>query len=170
MRSFDDGSSVSIPNAFNASFLSRLGERDEPPTAAEADTVGPWRIEKVPGEGFGLFRVGESAARGFEPVVTFPSRWLALLSAAILPATGRDPMLRLRFDRAPDGRHDVVLDDGELVGRFQNFDEKLLDGLNLAIALVRSPDSLTHLLEGAGAVSLERAGAMLDERVSEVTE
>ena len=67
MRSFDDGTSSQVPNAFTPWFLRRIGERDEPPTAGEADVAGPWRIEPIPGEGFGLFREGESLERGFGP-------------------------------------------------------------------------------------------------------
>jgi len=86
------------PNAFSQLFLSRLAERDEPPTAGDADVAGPWRIEPVVwrgGHGFGLFRLGEGLARGFTPVAVFPSRWLALIAAAVLPGTGRDPLLRI---------------------------------------------------------------------------
>src|SRR4029077_8633080 len=83
------------PNAFNPLFLGRLAEQDEPPTAGDADVAGPWRIEEVVwsrGHGFGLFRIGESLGRGFAPVALFPSRWLALVAAAVLPGTGRDPL------------------------------------------------------------------------------
>jgi hypothetical protein len=52
-------------NAFTRSFLRRLGERDEPPAAGEADVAGPWRIVPIPGHGFGLLREGESLARGY---------------------------------------------------------------------------------------------------------
>jgi len=31
--------------------------------------------------------------------------------------------------------------------------------------LVRSPEALAHVLEAAGPLSLERAGAILDERI-----
>ncbi|HYG65200.1 MAG TPA: hypothetical protein VEL74_21645, partial [Thermoanaerobaculia bacterium] len=83
MNSFSQGSTVStqspLPNAFTPAFLGLLAERDEPPTAGDADVAGPWRIEPIPDHGFGLFRVGESLARGFAPTAVFPSRWLALL-------------------------------------------------------------------------------------------
>jgi hypothetical protein len=36
-------------------------------TAGEADAAGPWFVELIPGLGFGLFRAGESLARGFRP-------------------------------------------------------------------------------------------------------
>src|SRR4029077_8033983 len=69
MRGSSKGSTVPNqshpPNAFTTSFLGRLAERDEPPTAGEADVAGPWRIDAIPGHGFGLFRIGESLGRGF---------------------------------------------------------------------------------------------------------
>jgi hypothetical protein len=49
MPSYPKGSTVPNQprhsNAFSASLLDRLAERDEPPTAGEADVAGPWRIE-----------------------------------------------------------------------------------------------------------------------------
>ena len=170
MRSFTDGSSPSNvsngPNAFTASFLDRLAERDEGPTAPEADVAGPWRIEEVPGEGFGVFRLGESPARGFAPTVAFPSAWLALVAAGVLPGTGREPMLLLRKDRNPDGTYSITLESGEVVGRSHLFDEKLVDSMNMAIHLLRAPESLANVLDAAGLSPLERCGAILDERVA----
>jgi hypothetical protein len=147
MNGFSQGSTVStdsqLPNAFTASFLGRLAERDEPPTAGDADVAGPWRIEPIPGHGFGLFRVGESLARGFVPTAVFPSRWLALLMAGILPGTGKDPLLLLSKQPDAHGVYPVALagggDDGGNdgdgrnggprgpVGFFQLFDEKALE-------------------------------------------
>jgi hypothetical protein len=92
MHGFTDSTSLS-PNAFVPSFLERIGERDEPPTAAEADAAGPWRVEEIPGEGFGLFRLGESRGRGFRPAAVFRQRFLALFAAAVLPGTGPPPRL-----------------------------------------------------------------------------
>jgi hypothetical protein len=168
------------PNAFTSAFLNRLAERDEPPTAGDADVAGPWRIEPVPQHGFGLFRVGESLARGFAPTAVFPSRWLALLMAGILPGTGRDPLLLLSKQPDADGVYPVALagggDDGdggddppgsrELVGFFQLFDEKALDALNVVIHLIQAPEALAYVLEAAGSVTLERCGAILDERAA----
>jgi hypothetical protein len=170
MSSFDKRTTSAIhPNAFNSLFLRRLGERDEPPTAGEADVAGPWRIEMIPGHGFGLFRIGESLARGHAPVAVFPSRWLALLAAAVLPGTGRDPLLRLDKEADADGVYPLILpglEGEEVVGRLQLFDEGLVDGLNIAIHLLQAPESLAWLLEAAGAVTLERCGAILDERTA----
>ncbi|MEA2600202.1 MAG: hypothetical protein QOF89_1194 [Acidobacteriota bacterium] len=171
MRSYHDStlSSQSSPNAFSPSFLHRIGERDEPPAAGEADVAGPWHVEEVPGGFFGLFRLGESLERGFRPQARFRDRWLALLAAAVLPGTGRDAAFRLRKEPDAEG---YVLEEGtagasrDVLGHFALFDEALADALNVAASLVRLPVSLACLLEGAGQVSLERAGAILDEKVS----
>src|SRR4029077_20113552 len=170
MKSFDDRTTSAVhPNAFTPLFLSRLGERDEPPTAGEADVAGPWRIEFIPGHGFGLFRIAESLARGHAPVAVFPSRWLALLAAAVLPGTGRDPLLRIDKDPDAEGTYPLLLpgrEGEEVAGRLHLFDERLVDALNVAIHLLQAPESLAWLLEAAGAVALERCGTILDERMS----
>jgi hypothetical protein len=173
MRSSTEDSTPSThPNAFTISFLGRLAERDEPPTAGDADVAGPWRIESIPAHGFGLFRVGESLARGFAPVAVFPSRWLALLMAGILPGTGRDPLLLLAKQPDAEGVYPVTLagggDDGGdgPVGVLQLFDEKAVAALNVVIHLLQAPESLAYVLEAAGSVALERCGAILDERIA----
>ena len=152
-------------NAFSPVFLRRLDERDEPPTGVEADTAGPWSVEPVPGRGFGLFRLGERPSRGFRPAALFPHRWLALVAAAVLPGTGREPFLHLSREPGPDG-YALLLDDGTIVGHAGQFDESLADAVSVAVHLVRSPLALALLLEAAGAVALERCGAILDDRVT----
>jgi hypothetical protein len=154
------------PNAFSSPFLQRFLEQDETPAAGEADVAGPWHIEQIPGAGYGLFREGESLARGFLPAAVFPDRWPALIAAAMLPGTGREPLFRLQKDAGEEG-FAVELEDGTPVGQFTLFDENLLDGMNNAAALLRSPASLAWLLEAAGPLTLERAGAILEERVGE---
>jgi hypothetical protein len=180
MTSFDDRTTSAVhPNVFTTQFLCRMAERDEPPTAGDADVAGPWRIESIPGHGFGLFRVGESLARGFAPTAVFPSRWLALLMAGILPGTGQDPLLLLSKQPDAHGVYPVALagggddggdggDDGRRppVGFFQLFDETSLDALNVVIHLIQAPESLAYVLEAAGSVTLERCGAILDERAA----
>jgi len=170
-----------LPNAFTPAFLGRLAERDEPPTAGDADVAGPWRVSAIPGHGFGLFRVGESLGRGFAPTAVFPSRWLALLMAGILPGTGKDPLLLLSKQPDAHGVYPVALagggDDGDggdgegpggrvPVGFLQLFDEKAVDALNVVIHLLQAPESLAFVLEAAGGVTLERCGAILDERMA----
>ena len=99
MPVYDQPSTQSVhPNVFKTQFLARLNERDEPPTAGDADVAGPWRIEAIPGHGFGLFRIGESLARGFAPMAVFPSRWLALVAAGVdKPKKVRLTLLTLHF-------------------------------------------------------------------------
>ncbi|HYG63365.1 MAG TPA: hypothetical protein VEL74_12345 [Thermoanaerobaculia bacterium] len=146
-----------------------MAERDEPPTAGEADVAGPWRIEEVLGEGFGLFWIGESLVRGFSPVAAFPSRWLALIAAALLPGTGRDPLLSIDKQPDADGAYPLLLPGlggEEVAGRLRVFDETLVDSMNVAIHLLQAPESLAWMLEAAEAVALERCGAILDERTA----
>lgn len=165
MRGSGHSNPSSSQNAFSPSFLHRLGERDEPHMAGEADLAGPWRVEEIPG-GWGLFREGESPERGFQPFAVFLWRWLADLVAAILPGLGRDDAYRLDKEKDRDKGGFAVRDaSGQPVGHLALFDPNLLEALNAADALVRSPRSLASLLEAAGAVALERAGAILDERI-----
>ena len=154
------------PNAFDSTFLRRFDERDEPPTASEANMAGPWTIEPVPGVGFALYRAGESRARSFKPVALFIERWLALLAAAVLPGTGRKPLLFLSQEAGAGGSYTVTLKEGRPVGQLGLFDERLVDSMNAVVGVVRAPQGITDLLEAAGAVALERAGALLDQRVS----
>ncbi len=165
MHGCTDSTFPSSRNAFSPSFLQRIGERDEPPTAAEADAAGPWRVEEIPGAGFGLFRPGESRERGFRPAAVFRQRFLALIAMAVLPGTGRDAAFRLQKESGPDG-FAIEAGGGEVVGCSGLFDESLIAALHVADSLARSPESLASFLEAVGQVALERAGAILDERVS----
>ena len=140
MSSFDDASTsdpAPTPNAFSTAVLRRFDERDEPPTAGEADTAGPWTVEPVPGVGFALYRAGESRARAFKPVALFTERWLALLAAAVLPGTGRERLLFLSQEAGAGGTYAVTLQGGHPVGLLALFDESLVDDLNAAIGLIR---------------------------------
>ena len=161
MRSLDDCTLSSSRNAFTSSFLHRIGDRDEPPTSGEADAAGPWRVLELPGRGFGLFRLGEDVA-----AAVFRERWLALLAQAVFPGTGRDFAFRLQKEAGPDG---FGIETGNpedgVVGHLELFDERLVDALHVVDSLLRSPESLASLLEAAGQVALERAGAILDGRV-----
>jgi hypothetical protein len=55
------------------------------------------------------------------------------------------------------------------VGWFAVFDEELVSGLSWAEALMASPEALSFFLEACGKVVLERAGAILEERVVSAT-
>ena len=164
MSSYDD-CTLSSSNAFSPSFLHRIGQRDEPPSAGEADVAGPWRILEMPGKRFDVFRLGESPERGHRPTAVFGERWLALLAAAVLPGTGRDAAFRLPKEAGPDGFAVETGNGGEPVGSLALFDERLIEALHVVERLVRSPKALANVLEAAGPLTLERAGALLDERI-----
>jgi hypothetical protein len=162
MQGFDDRTILPFRNAFTRPFLEKLGEVDEPPTAGEADVAGPWTVEEIANVGFGLFRAGEGWSRGFRPAAVFFLRPVALLAAAVLPGTGRDAAFRLHRDAGPAGY--AVESAGRIAGHLPLFDERLVDALHVVEMIVRSPESLAALLEAAGALALERAGAILEER------
>jgi hypothetical protein len=166
MRSYADGTIPSSRNAFSPDFLKRIAFRDEPPTAGEADVAGPWHGEEIPGLGWGLFSAGASRARGDRPYAVFTHRFTALLAAAVLPGTGREPAFRLQKDAGPEGYAVESGSGGEIVGHLSLFDENLVTALHVAESLLRSPLCLAALLEAGGQVALERSGAILDERVS----
>src|ERR1041384_2493131 len=111
MPSKNDSTPSALPNAFNRLFLNLLDQRDEPPLAGEADVAGPWTIIEMPGRGFGLFREGEGPGPGFPPYAVFYARWLALIAAAVLPGTGRDPFVHLAGEADEEG-FAFLLDDG----------------------------------------------------------
>ena len=92
-----------LPNAFNLDFLRRFGERELPPTAGEANAAGPWVIEELSSEVFGVSRVDMGYALGYIPTAIFLDRWLALAAAVVLPGLGQTPLLirRKREDGGP---------------------------------------------------------------------
>lgn len=155
-------------NVFTDDFLRRLDEEDEPPTASEAAVAGVGPVFPV-AEGYALFLPGENDEEGDLPVAVFKEEWRALLAAAVLPGTGRDPLVRLK-KVADAGGYPLVagLDpDGEpeVVAHLRVFDESLAGALHTGEALLRSPECLAALLQAAGKVTLERVGTLLDLRV-----
>jgi hypothetical protein len=144
------------PNAFRASFLDQLAERDEPTFARTAETAGPWTVRKL-ADGFGLFRQGDTA-EATTPIAVFERLEIAYLAAAVMPALGQRPALRIETERTPRGF--PVLDGLEVCGRLSHFDEALVDSMNLLQALLSRPSSLALLLHAAGHTALELAGRM----------
>jgi hypothetical protein len=167
-------------NAFTADFLNRLDESGEPDGAHEADVTGPWTIQPVSyrgSAGFALLREWESLEAGDAPYAVFRRRETALLAAAVLPATGRELLLRLDTEPDADGfpllacpaagaaRAAPAGIAADPAGHLRDFDEGLAGALHVAAALVRSPTALARLLEAAGLVALEQAGRILDRRI-----
>jgi len=160
MRSKKDRSTLYPTNAFDESFLAAIDQLDEPVTAAEAEAAGPWSLLAMPGGAWGVFRQGQSPERGDAPVASFARREAALLAAAVLPGTGREPLYRMASD--PDARgYALAGAAGELAGHLRLFDENLRDALHVAECLVRNPEALARLLEAAGGVALRETGRLL---------
>jgi hypothetical protein len=99
-------------NAFTVDFLKRLDEIGEPDGAHEADVAGPWAIRPVlyrGGTGFAVLREWESlqeqgaGGAGDVPYAVFRRREMALLAAAVLPATGRELLFRLDTEADAEG-------------------------------------------------------------------
>ena len=152
------------PNVFAPEFLRQAFAREPPPvTAFEARWAGPWRIEP---QGGSYFVVRES---GGEPVAVTERRETALLLAAVLPVTGRDPLYHLEPETEREVALKAVQGDRGLatVGRLRSIHEGLAGPLSVAEYLLRSPVALAFLLEAASFEALEQAGAVLARRMAE---
>lgn len=119
-------------------------------------------MKEIPGFGYGLFRKGETWNRNFQPIAVFHRRPIALLAAAVLPGTGRDAAFRLA-DKMTSAGFAVTDSTGQLASHSALFNEPLIAALHVLESIVSSPESLANLLEGAGSLALERAGAILDQ-------
>jgi hypothetical protein len=169
MRTRQNGSitASALPaNAFTEEYLDLLSQRDEPVTAAEADTAGPWHLEAHP-QGWAVLRQGESLEKGSAPVAVFLKRDAARLIAAVLPGTGR--RLRYRLGKDAETLGYPLFDDARVVGHLCFFDEDLVSALNVVDALVSMPRDLAWLLDGAGGLALDHAGKIALERAQENT-
>lgn len=163
---------------FTPEFLLRLHRQDEPPTAGEAELVGPWRVVPLSGGGHGVWRSGEAPDSGCgdgeitaagearpapgrrPPWGRFASRQAALLTAAALPGLGRRPIFRVTPETAAEGGYGL-LREGVEVGVVRHFLEDLAPAVEALEATVRSPPALALLLAAAGPTALELAGREL---------
>jgi hypothetical protein len=150
-------------NAFDAAFLDLLDQKDEPFNAAEAEAAGPWHVVAAPGGGWAVVAEGESLDEGDEPAALLRDRDLALLVAAVLPGTGRDPLVRLGKDAEPGGY--PLKGEGEVLGHLRLFNENLAAAVNVLDLLRRSPLGLARLLAAAGGLTLARTGKILRREV-----
>ncbi len=151
------------PNAFAPEFLDHFAEQDEPATSLEASTSGPWRVVTLDRGRWGVVQDGNAAS-----LSEFKDRELALLAAAMVPATGRDVRLVLSDEAEPQGFPVSGLGQGskpETVGWLATFDPETLVCLHSGLHLALSPASLALLLEAAGPTALRRAGAILAARL-----
>ncbi len=152
-------------HAFTAEYLELLSHRDEPVTAAEADVAGPWHLEPH-AQGWAVLRKGESLEKGSRPTAVFQKQDAARLAAAILPGTGR--RLRYKLGENPDSILGFpILDDGEIVGHMQFFDQDFLAALNMVDALVSIPGDLAWVIDAAGGLALDHVGRIALARAME---
>jgi hypothetical protein len=168
MRDLEDPTTPS-PNAFEDGFLRRFRREDEPPSAAEADVAGPWRVEPASTadgrEAFAVWRLGERPEYGDSPSAVFLDRPTAMIAAAVRPFVGREAFYALGKERWNGGF--PLLRQGEAMGWIDLFDEDWAFGINVLERFTRSPDAVARLLEAAGPLALERAGRILRHRVVE---
>jgi hypothetical protein len=155
------------PHAFTPEFLAILAERDEPETAAEADTAGPWHIERDPKGGWAVLRLGESFEKSTRtiPTATFERREAALLASAVLPGTGR--RLRYRLASEPDDRGHPIHQDGRIVGHSEFFWEDFIAAMNVLDALMASPRDFALLLDAMGGLALEHVDKIAVARLGD---
>lgn len=147
---------------FTEEALDRLRQRDEPPTAGEAELSGPWRIVRLPDGDFGVFRRADEEA-GDPPFCRFASRALALLATAALYGLGRGAVYRVAPEAGAIGF--PLLREGSEAGALAVFLADLAPALDVLDALLRSPPALALLLEAAGPTALDRAGRELGLRL-----
>jgi len=153
---------------FTEEVLARLHQRDEAPTAGEAELAGPWRVSRRPeGGGFDVFRRGDEEA-GEAPLGVFTGRHLALMVAAALPGVGREELFRVGPEAVEAGYPLLRL--GCEVGALRVFLADLARSLHVLECLLRSPAALALLLEAAGPTALERAGRELGLRLARPTD
>jgi hypothetical protein len=146
-------------NAFSEEYLAAVKEQDEPSTAHEAETSGPFTLVEQQGM-LALFRTWE---QGDLPQAVFHHRETALLFQAIWPAAGRSRLFRLR--QTPDAHGYGLEQEGQLVGSLRNFDPDVVSGGHFVSYLARTPWSLALLVEAAGPTAQRHLGRLLASRL-----
>jgi hypothetical protein len=137
---------------FTPEYLAAL-ELEASDVPAEAEVAGPWTIHPV-GDLWAVSTQGEPP----ELLVTSPE--VALLAAAFLPGTGRDPFYRLLEERGPQGFPLVRLD-GHLLGHQRHFIPELARSMHAWECLHRDPLSYARSLHSSRGPALARAGRIL---------
>ncbi|MCP4663522.1 MAG: hypothetical protein GY856_49685 [bacterium] len=146
-------------NAFAEEFLRKLMHVDEPLSAAEADSAGPWQVVSLADDEFGLFRVAEGTEREDVPNAKLNNPHTAELMAAALPAMWRRGAYS--YERRSESHEDDLLYCGQHVGYVRYNVEEVTEALNLLDGLARNPVALARFLKGAGRTALELAGKIL---------
>jgi len=150
---------ITHPNAFAPELFDELRRRDPHPATPAGDFAGPWRVQRLWGDGPPLWACYGAGERG--PRLTYQEPDLAFLGATGLALAERPP--RFRFQRGADGRLHLM-HDGYPVATVA---DSVPEGCSLPADLTRladlrvQPQALAHLLVAVPDEVLERAGAIL---------
>jgi hypothetical protein len=87
----------------------------------------------------------------------------AVLVAAILPGTGRDPLYRLLPEETPRGF--AIQSEGEVVGHIPLYMPAVAEALHVVGCVLRSPSTLARVLQAGSGPALARAGRALVARL-----
>jgi len=145
---------------FTPAFLQRVRRLENPPSARQASLSGPWEVESVPsrenGPRFVVSRRAEPFTQGGSVFGIFPSRDVALATAAVLPSVGAPMGLQLNGNGHRLGH---ALHDGpEFLGHLARDEARLLPRLHAVRCLLADPDALALVLEAAGPEALALLG------------
>lgn len=147
-------------NVFHSTFLDWLAVETAPDVlaeaAAEADWSGPWQVHPR-GEQWAVVTEGEPV-----PAVIAASYDTAMLAAALLPGTGRSPLVQLEEQPAALG-FPLLAGSGELLGHLRFLNVDLARAMHVIECLRRSPLDYARVLYGARGTTLSRAGRILAE-------
>jgi len=156
-----------LPTVFTPAFLERVRRLQNPPSARQASLSGPWEVESVPtleqGLRYVVSRRAEPFSQGGSVYGIFPSRTVALATAAALPSVGAPMGLHLNGNGHRLGH---ALHDGpDFLGHLARADARLLPRLHAIRCLLADPDALALVMEAAGPEALAILGRELHRRV-----
>lgn len=162
---------------FAPSFLDGLRAAEDPPSAAEAEWAGDWKVVSLAEDRHLVLRdwqePGRDAALG-----VFVERPAALLCAAVLPLEARPALFVVTRPVGDTGEYGILVRDTYApspaasegpIGEVKELSEHQLFALHLAACLARSPHSLALLLEAAGPTAMRLVGEILARRLGPAT-
>ena len=157
------------PNAFDRSFLETFSRREPAPATPEADNAGPWRVQRLHGEGdprWACYPAGECPP--------LPGRYrfrepdLAHLTCSGLSLADRPLRFRYQVDAAGTLH---LMHDGFPVGQARRGaaqSDQLLLVLTALVNLRVQPEALAQFLLAVPDEVLRRCGVILSRMAGEV--
>ena len=137
---------------FTREYLAAL-ELEEGETPVEAELAGPWTVHPL-GDLWAVSAEGQA-----EEVVT-ASPEVALLAAALLPGSGREPFYRLLEKPGAQG-FALAGADGVPLAYQRHFHPELARSMHVVECLRRDPLSFARVLQASRGAALARAGRIL---------